>query len=233
MSAAPRNELRCEFAFSDGRRCRLVRRDPGSHYCYRHWRCEQQKKEAARVGDEIVGAEGALNTEEGIHKALTNVFASLARKRISARDASVLGYVGQLMLISRPSVERTYKAMLPMLQLSFKIGQRDKDANIKSSREVLKNALLEQEVINGMLAQSEAFRKLTPQDLLAILKFGSMFSDKPFTPPGAKSPPAAASTAAPPAETQSTASPVDAKSDSSPTAQPVAAPAKASAKKSA
>ena len=105
------------------------------------------------------------------------------------------------MLISRPSIERTYKSMLPMLQLSFKIGQRDKDAAVKSSREILKNALLEQEVIDGILAQSAAFNKMTPKDLLAILKFGSMFSDKPFTMPGAKPAPAP-----PPTDAKSSAS---------------------------
>jgi hypothetical protein len=110
------------------------------------------------------------------------------------------------MLISRPSVERTMKSMLPMLQLSFKIGKQDKDAAVKSSREILKNALLEQEVIDGILAQSAAFNKMTPKDLLAILKFGSMFSDKPFTMPGAKPSKAAPPTSeaksnAPPAPT--------------------------------
>ena len=185
MSHKPKDLDRCEFIFPSGHRCRQLRTHPGASFCLNHRRRQHQQEESARIGDEIVGADGALNTEEGIHKALTNVFANLARNRISARDASVLAYVGQLMLVSRPSVERTIKSMLPMLQLSFRIGQRDKDANIKSSREVLKNALLEQEIFRGLLTQSESYRQMTPQDLLSMLQFASLFTGKPITPPAA------------------------------------------------
>ncbi len=199
MRSLPKDSDRCEFVSSNGRRCCMIRVEPGVPFCFNHWKKHQQQEDAARIGDEIVGAEGALNTQEGIHKALSNVFANLARNRITPRSAAVLGYVCQLMLVSLPSLERTFKSMLPMLQLSLKVGQQNKDANIKSSREVLKNALLEQEVLNGLFAQSETFRKMTPQDILSMMKFASMFTGNPMPTPGAKSSPAAAPKTTPPA----------------------------------
>ncbi len=124
MASAPKSEVRCEFVYSDGRRCRQLRREPGSAFCFRHWRCQKQREDDARIGDEIIGAAGALNTQEGIHNALANVFANLARNRISPRSAAVLGYVGQLMLIHCPSLERMLQSYLPMLQFAMKTRQQ-------------------------------------------------------------------------------------------------------------
>jgi hypothetical protein len=52
--------------------------DPNLSLCVRHLQAREQQEAAARTGDEIVGAEGALNTPDGIHKALANVFSNLA-----------------------------------------------------------------------------------------------------------------------------------------------------------
>jgi len=124
MNAASLNENRCQFLFADGRRCRSRRTPRSDSLCYPHWRREQDQVTALRIGDEIVGADGALNTQEGIHKALANVFCNLARNRISARNAAVLGYVAQLMLVHCPSLERMMQSYLPMLQFAMKTRQQ-------------------------------------------------------------------------------------------------------------
>jgi hypothetical protein len=178
MSAAPKNEVRCEFTYSDGRRCRQSRRDPSSSFCFRHWRCEQQKEEAARVGDEIVGAEGALNTQEGIHKALANVFCNLARNRISARNAAVLGYVGQLMLVSRPSIERTMKSFLPAVRLALTVGHQNAQAKSVADLRFHKMALDEIEVTNALIGQFNLFKSMSHEEFLKFAEFCAAHVDK-------------------------------------------------------
>ncbi len=178
MASAPKHEVRCEFAYSDGRRCRLARRDPGSSFCFRHWRCEQQKEEAARVGDEIVGAPGALNTQEGIHKALANVFCNLARNLISARNAAVLGYVGQMMLFSLPSMERTIKSFLPLLQFAIKVGHQNAQSNSKSGEPLFKMALDEFEVTKRIFEQFNTFDTMSIEERQRFVKFIATFLPK-------------------------------------------------------
>lgn len=124
MTDSRKNHSRCEFLFADGRRCRMRPADPTLSLCVRHLQIRQQREESARIGDEIVGADGALSTQEGVHKALGNVFANLARNRISARNAAVLGYVGQLMLGGLPSLERQIRSSTQTLLLLSKIKQQ-------------------------------------------------------------------------------------------------------------
>ena len=202
MNHTPKDADRCEFIFPRGRRCRQPRATPGADYCFTHAQRLQHQSDAARTAGEIAGEAGALDTQEGIHKALTGVFVNLARRRISPREASVLGYVGQLMLLSVPSFEKTIQSVLPLLQLSFKMGHQEKDATLKSSRETRKNALLEQEIINGLVAQYEVFRAMSKEEMLRMLNFASMFTDKPFSAYQAKS-----AAAAPPAADKTTNAP--------------------------
>lgn len=124
MTTAQNHNSRCQFLFADGRRFRQYPADPTLTLCLRHLQTREQREQATRIGDEIVGADGALNTQEGIHKALSNVFANLARGRISPRSAAVLGYVGQLMLVHCPSLERMMQSSLPMLQFAMKTRQQ-------------------------------------------------------------------------------------------------------------
>ncbi|MBI1739056.1 MAG: hypothetical protein HYR58_07395 [Acidobacteria bacterium] len=198
MSHIPKESVRCEFTFPSGRRCRQVRAKPGACYCSTHGTRQQQQEEADRIGDEIVGADGALNTQEGIHKALANVFCNLARNRISARNAAVLGYVGQLMLVSRPSIERTIQSLLPAMQLAIKIGHQNTQSQIKSDVALRKNALLELEILNGFMAQFEMFRAMSPEDMLRFMRFSAAaYSDKSVGVTGAPPSPAPQGTPAP------------------------------------
>ena len=124
MTTARKHNSRCDFLFADGRRCRQQPIDPTLSLCMRHLQVREKQEEAARIGDGIVGPEGALDTQEGIHKALGKVFSNLARNRISPRSAAILGYVGQLMLVHCPSLERMMQSYLPMLQFAMKSRQQ-------------------------------------------------------------------------------------------------------------
>jgi hypothetical protein len=189
MSHIPKESIRCEFIFPSGRRCRQVRTKPGACYCSTHGTRQQQQEETARIGDEIVGAEGALNTPDGIHKALANVFSNLARNRISARNAAVLGYVGQLMLVHCPSLERMIQSYLPIIQIAMKTKQQMDQSGARADRHERHLVELQFDLLDRilLLARSdeiknmpdEARRQISEAIAAAFKKEGAPASAKP------------------------------------------------------
>jgi hypothetical protein len=178
MRSIPKEADRCTFVSADGRRCCMNRVTPNASLCFNHWQRQRQQDDTARIGDEIVGAAGALNTQEGIHQALTNVFANLARGRISPRSAAVLAYVGQLMLVSRPSLERTLKFNLAVAAVAQKAAQQKVKSEAADADRLRKHALLELEISNGTLNLFQALRSLSPEEGMRFLRFVRDFSDK-------------------------------------------------------
>ncbi len=160
MSHTPKESDRCEFIFPSGNRCRQLRARPSGSFCFNHWQRQQQQEESARIGDEIVGAEGALNTPDGIHKALANVFSNLARNRISARNAAVLGYVGQLMLVHCPSLERMIQSYLPIIQIAMKTKQQMDQSGARADRHERHLFTLQGDLVDRILAYSEQLKDL-------------------------------------------------------------------------
>jgi hypothetical protein len=188
MSHIPKESVRCEFSFPSGRRCRQIRAKPGARYCSTHGTRQQQQEEAARIGDEIVGTDGALNTQEGIHKALVNVFCNLARKRISARDASVLGYVGQLMLVHCPSLERMMQSSLPMLQFAMKTRQQMDRSTAHADKHERHLAELQFDLLDRimLLARSDQIKNMPDEDRRQISEAIAAAFKKEGAPAGAK-----------------------------------------------
>lgn len=178
MTTARKHNSRCDFLFADGRRCRQQPADPTLSLCMRHLQVREKQEESARVGDEIVGADGALNTQEGIHKALANVFSNLARNRIAPRSAAILGYVGQLMLVSRPSIERTMKSFLPAVRLALKVGHQNAQSKSLSDLRFHKMALDEIEVTNALIGQFNLFKSMSHEDFLKFAAFCAAHVDK-------------------------------------------------------
>lgn len=160
MSHKPTELDRCEFIFPSGHRCRQLRAQPSGSFCFNHWQRQQQQEETTRIGDEIVGAEGALNTPDGIHKALANVFSNLARNRISARNAAVLGYVGQLMLVHCPSLERMIQSYLPIIQIAMKTKQQMDQSGARADRHECHLLTLQCDLVDRILAYSEQLKDL-------------------------------------------------------------------------
>ena len=160
MTTARKNYPRCEFLFADGRRCRMRPADPNLSLCVRHIQAREQQAAATRTGDEIVGAEGALDTQAGIHKALANVFASLARNRISARNAAVLGYIGQLMLVHCPSLERMIQSYLPVIQIAMKTRQQMDLSGARADRHERHLFTLQRDLVDRISAYSEQLKDL-------------------------------------------------------------------------
>ncbi len=95
----------CEFPFSDGRRCRMLRAPDHPTLCLFHARDEQELRVAREFGAHLAASlTGDYLTAADINHVLSKVFTALAQKRISQRDAATLAYLGQLLLYSVPKV---------------------------------------------------------------------------------------------------------------------------------
>ena len=100
---------RCAFETSDGRRCRLPRSATHASLCIFHSREEQQLLESEKLGAEIASPiTGDFLTATDINYVLGKVFTAVAQNRIPVRTAHTLAYLGQLMLMSLPSVKKEF-----------------------------------------------------------------------------------------------------------------------------
>ncbi|MGB2590454.1 MAG: hypothetical protein WAJ96_07375 [Candidatus Acidiferrum sp.] len=99
----------CQFQFSDGRCCRMLRSPDHPIFCAFHARQELQLLESQRLGDEIsTSLNGDFLTATDINHVLGKLFTAVAQDRISPRKATALTYMGQVMLSSLPLVKREF-----------------------------------------------------------------------------------------------------------------------------
>jgi len=100
---------RCQFPFSDGRRCRMLRSPLHSSFCAFHARQELQLLESQRLGHEISASlNGDFLTATDINHVLGKLFTAVAQDRVPLRKAAVLTYMGQVMLSSLPHVKQEF-----------------------------------------------------------------------------------------------------------------------------
>src|ERR1700676_4388257 len=100
---------RCQFQFSDGRCCRMLRSPVHSSFCAFHARQELQLLESQRLGDEISASlNGDFLTATDINHVLGKLFIAVAQNRVPLRKAVALTYMGQVMLSSLPHVKQEF-----------------------------------------------------------------------------------------------------------------------------
>lgn len=100
----------CQFPFTDGRQCRMLRAKGHRSLCLFHARAEQQLIESKQLGAELASTiSGQFLTATDINFVLGKLFTALAQNRIPARNAATLAYIGQLMLQAIPTVKQEYK----------------------------------------------------------------------------------------------------------------------------
>lgn len=100
---------RCQFQFSDGRCCRMLRTPVHPSFCTFHARQELQRLESQRLGDEISASlNGDFLTATDINHVLGKLFIAVAQDRIPLRKAAILTYTGQVMLSSLPHVKKEF-----------------------------------------------------------------------------------------------------------------------------
>jgi hypothetical protein len=94
----------CQFSFSDGRQCSM----PATvgNYCRSH--AEIYKKRPPIEGDLSSELSQYFSEKDGsldVHRALERVFKALSGNRITNRRAATFGYLGQLILLSKPGFD--------------------------------------------------------------------------------------------------------------------------------
>jgi hypothetical protein len=100
---------RCQFHFSDGRCCRMLRSPAHSSFCAFHARQELQLLESQRLGGEISASlNGDFLTATDINHVLGKLFIGVAQDRIPLRKATALAFLGQVMLSSLPHVKKEF-----------------------------------------------------------------------------------------------------------------------------
>lgn len=96
----------CNFVFSDGRQCSMPATD--GNYCRSHAslhrrRAPVEEDLSSELNQFFSGPDCSLD----VHRALERVFKALSGNRITTRRAATFGYLGQLILLSKPGQEST------------------------------------------------------------------------------------------------------------------------------
>lgn len=104
--ASQASENRCLRQFSDGRRCRMLRKFGHSSLCAFHAREEEQLLQTEKLAAEFASLSGKYVTALDVNHVLGKVFDAFAHQRITSRTANTFGYLGQLLLQSMPQVQR-------------------------------------------------------------------------------------------------------------------------------
>ena len=100
---------RCQFHFSDGRCCRMLRSPAHASFCAFHSRQELNQLESQRLGAEISSSlNGDFLTATDINHVLGKLFIAAAQDRVPIRKATALAFLGQVMLSSLPQVKQEF-----------------------------------------------------------------------------------------------------------------------------
>ncbi len=129
---SPENASRCEFTFSDGRRCR----NQHAQLCGQHALKAKAGRRARSSALEMPALEalcGDLTTATNINRALAQTFLLMAQGRISRKDAVAFGYLSQLLLQTVSGVRAEYVAAFGYRQwenkLKSSLGSNENDAD--------------------------------------------------------------------------------------------------------
>jgi hypothetical protein len=105
----PNDSDLCQFRFSDGRKCKMLRDESHPALCPIHACQELQLLEAGRIGAELASLSGEFKTTTDVNHVLGRLFSLLANGRIPRRNALALAYIGQLLLQSVPGTRSEYR----------------------------------------------------------------------------------------------------------------------------
>jgi len=105
------DNARCQYRDSAGRRCRGDRQRGDPTFCPRHRRAllgpdETPALDTSGIWEDLLGPLRDFRTATGINFTLGRLLLLRASGSVSARDASVIAYICQLLLQSLPQVEK-------------------------------------------------------------------------------------------------------------------------------
>ncbi|MGC1415352.1 MAG: hypothetical protein WA817_08730 [Candidatus Acidiferrum sp.] len=100
---------RCQFQFSDGRCCRMLRTPAHPIFCVFHAKQELQLLESQSLGTEISATyHGHFLTATDINHVLGKLFIAVAQDRVPPRKAAALSHLGRVLLSSLPHVKKEF-----------------------------------------------------------------------------------------------------------------------------
>ena len=116
--------IRCHYRDSAGRRCRLPRKQSHPTFCTRHARPAEPDPTlpAADLTAELLGPLDDFRTNASINYTLGRLLMLKASGEISARDASVVAYICQLLIQTVPGVRK---------EIIWSDGQSEKDIQVR------------------------------------------------------------------------------------------------------
>lgn len=97
--------LRCQHRTPAGRQCRARSSGAASRLCAAHSAVEKQL-DSADLAVALDASGDTFQSAEGINRSLSELFALLAKNRVSPRRAAVLAYIGSLLLRTLPAIEK-------------------------------------------------------------------------------------------------------------------------------
>jgi hypothetical protein len=113
---------RCRYRTPTGRRCRAARSSPSSPHCAHH-RAMAKKAPlddiAADLTARLKDIRVSLQSAQGVHNSLAELYVLLAQDRVSPRRAAVLAYLSSLLLRTLPDSGEDAAALKPEIKFVF------------------------------------------------------------------------------------------------------------------
>jgi len=109
MSSAD-SDSRCQYKNKRGQRCRMSRAALHDSLCSHHAGFDLKQREhrqpRQKLSAELIGPLDSLSSSAAVNYSLSKLLMLIADRRISPREASVMGYVYQLLLQSTVGVAK-------------------------------------------------------------------------------------------------------------------------------
>ena len=96
---------RCQHSYPSGRRCRMPASDLRAGLCAQHFR-ERLAREEADVSTALVGELKKFETASEVNDVLSRLLILVSQDRVSPRRAAVIAYICNLLLRTRPAIDR-------------------------------------------------------------------------------------------------------------------------------
>ena len=102
---------RCQYHFSDGKRCRLPGLEPQSGFCSRHFRPVafsflSSPNDSEDLSADLLPELNEFSSGEDVQKFLARLVVQVTKGRVSPRRAAVLGYLTNQLLHSHRAIDK-------------------------------------------------------------------------------------------------------------------------------
>ena len=96
---------RCEYRFTNGKQCRMLRALGEPHFCPQHAKLVQNVPLEQDISEYLLKGNQGFQTAQGINFSLCGLYELVAQNRISTKRAAVLAYIASLLLRTHPAID--------------------------------------------------------------------------------------------------------------------------------